>query len=223
LIVLAAEFVKSAVGRRDLPADGLPEIAFVGRSNVGKSSLINALVRARVARTGAAPGKTRLVNLYRVRIEPGSRQAPRSGGRVLYLVDLPGYGYTRGGTTSIADFAALTSEFFGDSVKARPAARPSIAGVVLAMDARHPGLTADRTAYDWLTHLARPVVVVATKIDRLNRRERQASLRALANLVGEVLPVSAVSGEGLDELWTHIIRLCSNHPTPRRKSSTSPP
>src|SRR5205809_6308924 len=96
---IAAEFVTSAAGAGDFPLDRLPEIALVGRSNVGKSSLINALVRQQVARTSAAPGKTRLANIYRVN---------RGTIGPFYLVDLPGYGYARGGTGATREFQELT-------------------------------------------------------------------------------------------------------------------
>ena len=101
---VTATFVTSAAGAADFPGDGLPEVALVGRSNVGKSSLINALVRQKIARTSAAPGKTRLANIYRV---------ARGGGRPLYLVDLPGYGYARGGDAAAREFDELTRAFFG--------------------------------------------------------------------------------------------------------------
>src|SRR5437762_10552424 len=93
-----ASFVRSAASVDDLRRDGLAEIAFVGRSNVGKSSLINALVRQRLARTSAAPGKTRLVNVYRI---------ARGAAAPFYLVDLPGYGYARGGHRAAEEFGAL--------------------------------------------------------------------------------------------------------------------
>ncbi len=103
--VLSAEFVTSAAAGGDWRSrtDGLPQIALAGRSNVGKSTLINALARRQIARTSAAPGKTRLVNIYRVELD-GARGPGRSG---LYLVDLPGYGYARGGGDSAEDLRAV--------------------------------------------------------------------------------------------------------------------
>ena len=102
--ITSAEFVISAVLPRDFPTDGRPEIALVGRSNVGKSSLINALVRRAIARTSASPGKTRQVNVYRITPAAGSP---------FHLMDLPGYGHAGGGEKAQREFAALTALYFG--------------------------------------------------------------------------------------------------------------
>jgi GTP-binding protein len=197
--------VKSAAAADDLPRDGLPEIAMIGRSNVGKSSLINALARQRVARTSAAPGKTRLANIYRV---------TRGGATPLYLVDLPGYGYARGGVGSAREFAELTRGYFE---------RDEIAALLL-VDARHPGLSSDREAWQWLQSAVERCRVVATKIDKLTRGERIRALRELQSVfVDPVLPVSAVTGEGLDELWKLIDKLANTRsPNPRNPSSPAP-
>jgi len=198
-LIIEATFVLSAASASDFPRDGLAELAFVGRSNVGKSSLINALVRQRVARTSAAPGKTRLANIYRV---------TRGGGAPFYLLDLPGYGYARGGDSG---FEALAGAVF--------ARQP--AGLLL-VDARHPGLAADRQAWGWIQATAAAHALVATKIDKLSRAERLHAMRTLeAVFENSVLPVSAVTGEGLDELWTLIDRLLNNR-HPRRQPNQRP-
>ena len=206
---IEASFLRSAAGAGDLPRDGIAEIALVGRSNVGKSSLINALVRQRVARTSAAPGKTRLANVYRV---------IRGGRPPLHLLDLPGYGYARApkaarGQSSAVARLAGQQEF--EAIAAAVFARgPS--GLLL-VDARHPGLESDGAAWQWLRDMAGPSAVVATKIDKLGRGERIRALRAFESVLEtSVLPVSAVTGEGLEELWILIDRLLSNH-QPRRR------
>ena len=212
------------------------EVALVGRSNVGKSSLINALVRRPVARTSAAPGKTRLANFYRVQ---------RGTAPAFYLVDLPGYGYARGGDAAAREFNALTEAYFARAVNAdlppsprlrrpaeasaeagtrsasqdsggslrggaglvRPAGRKDIA-VLLLVDARHPGLESDLDAWHWVK--TQPVArgIVATKVDKLTRAERVRHTRELeSSFEAPVLLVSAQNGEGLEELWKLIARL----------------
>jgi GTP-binding protein len=193
----------------------------VGRSNVGKSSLINALTRRRLARTSAAPGKTRLANVYRVQ---------RGSGPLLYLVDLPGYGYARGGKESAREFEALTRAYFRrDRQDGREGPEgkdpPAQLAALLLIDARHPGLASDLAAWHWLKHTAADAAVVATKIDKLARGERIRAMRELESVVEDsVLPVSAVTGEGLDELWKLMDRLANSRrrQPPRQDSSRGP-
>lgn len=208
----------------------------VGRSNVGKSSLINALVGRTIARTSAAPGKTRLANIYRV--------APASG-PVFHLVDLPGYGYTRaarptpgtqrsaraGRAEAAETFEAITSAYFdrvagkrdrGSFPEPHGETKPGRifpALTLLLIDSRHPGLPADVAAWEWLGERGVTRLAVATKLDKLTRAERQRHLAELARIFeGPPAAVSAASGEGLEALWTQIARLL-RQPPPR----TAPP
>ncbi|HEV8318744.1 MAG TPA: GTP-binding protein 8 [Vicinamibacterales bacterium] len=206
----------------------------VGRSNVGKSSLINALVRGPVARTSAAPGKTRLANFYRV-------QPAR--GPAFYLVDLPGYGYARGGDAAGREFRQLAEAYFARGLylperlgavppaglPERLGAVPPAAGrgvprkelaAVLLVDARHPGLEADLSAWEWLQAQPIPTAVVATKVDKLRRAERVRHSRELDSLfAGPVRLVSSHTGEGLEELWKLIVTL----PNPTATAEPEPP
>ena len=162
-----------------------------GRSNVGKSTLINALARRPIARTSAAPGKTRLANVYRLTVEG---HGPGRWG--LYLVDLPGYGYARGGGSAAEELRAVAETYF----------RESASGVALLLiDSRHPGLESDVQAHAWLVTLGAEPLIVATKVDKLSRAERTRNLREVERVFGKpALPVSAERGEGMDELWKTI-------------------
>lgn len=205
--ILAAEFVTSAAaggGTAGIPRDGLAQVALAGRSNVGKSTLLNALCRRKVARTSAAPGKTRLANIYRVTVEglgPGRRS--------LYLVDLPGYGYARGGADSAEELRAVAEAYFASSASTPVARGFSPSSVTLLLvDSRHPGLDPDIQAARWLASMDVVYRVVATKIDKLSRAERARNMNALEHTLGmPPLPVSAASGEGMDALWKTIASL----------------
>jgi GTP-binding protein len=209
LKLLSAEFVTSAAAGGDtagIPRDGPAHIALAGRSNVGKSSLLNALFRRKIARTSAAPGKTRLANVYRATLEGG----PGGAGRwSVHLVDLPGYGYARGGPESAEELRATSEAYF------RALAEPDRTGshgmtrvaALLLVDSRHPGMKSDQAAARWLDQLGVPWHIVATKVDKLSRAERARNLRELERTFGTAaLPVSAESGEGLEELWQTIAK-----------------
>jgi GTP-binding protein len=226
--LLAARFVTSATTAEGIPRDGVPHVAIVGRSNVGKSSLINALAKGRaLARTSGAAGKTRLANLYRFDLDGG----PGGAGRwSVCLVDLPGYGYARGGRESVAELRKIAEAYFSVAHALRPAdtagpdpssgagalraastgagARYDVRGVLHVVDARHPALDADVAAAAWVDSIGTERAVIATKIDKLTRAERAKNLGELTRQLGTApLPFSAASGEGLDDLWTLIARL----------------
>ena len=209
---IEAELVLSAAESRQLPRDGTPEVALVGRSNVGKSSLINALVRRRIARTSGAPGKTRLINIYRVK----RGQAPP-----FHLVDLPGYGYASGGEAAAREFDRLARAYLGRARDTRePSGRqgagapPDPWGALLVIDSRHPGMASDFDAARFLDTTGLPVAVVATKIDKLPRAARARATGELERTLNTpVLAVSAATGEGLEDLWKQIVKLVSrSHP-----------
>jgi len=195
--ILGAEFVTSASRASDLPRSPLPELAFAGRSNVGKSSLINAIAGRTLARTSAAPGKTRLANYYAIRPDKG---------RAFHLVDLPGYGYARGDREG-GTFENLAREYFFGEQGDAGEPRGAIAGVLLLVDARHPGLDADLVSHAWFSAQGPPVCLVATKVDKLSRNERQRSARALADTFGQAaLMTSVLTGEGIEDIWTWILQ-----------------
>jgi GTP-binding protein len=201
---ISAEFITSAAGAADFPNDGLPEVALVGRSNVGKSSLLNALLRQRVARTSAAPGKTRLANVYRV---------ARGSSSPFYLIDLPGFGYAR----AVRQGENSVGPGFDEVAEAAFARHPA---ALLLVDVRHPGLENDRAAWRWLSSTVERRAIVGTKIDKLARGQRIRALREIESVFEDsVLPVSAVTGEGLDELWNLIDSLVNRR---NRNSRPSP-
>ena len=203
--ILDADFVTSMPAGGRLPADTGPVVAMVGRSNVGKSSLINALIRRGLARAGAKPGTTRLANLYAVRAvaAPGRRVA-----RVT-LADLPGYGFARGGPAARREFEMIVRDFFEQATAPPalppPAGAPHLAGVILLLDGRHAGLDSDLSAHAWLVEQGYASIVVTTKNDRLTRSARARAHRAHEAALGRpVLPVSSKTGTGIPAVRTAV-------------------
>ena len=189
--IISAEFIRSCAGPEQFLNSDLPEIAFIGRSNVGKSSLINSLLQRKgLAKVSRTPGKTRLINLFRV----------ASDDPVLahfVVVDLPGYGYAKVSKALRAQWAPLIEQYLDGSEQLR--------AVVVLVESRVLS-EQDRDTIAWLLSVGRPPIVVATKVDKLKMSERVGALRRLQaglGLVefGSVIPYSSVTGEGRERLW----------------------
>lgn len=184
--VTKAEFVISAVVPAQYPEDALPEIALAGRSNVGKSSLINRMIsRKNLARTSSTPGKTQQLNYYRVNDD-------------LYLVDFPGYGYAKVSKTQRAAFGEMIERYL--------LSREELKLVLLIVDMRHPPSKDDISMYEWLQHYNRPVCVVATKADKIPKTRREKHVKIVKETLGfkpyhSFVMFSSELGLGKDELW----------------------
>lgn len=180
-----ATFVSGAVSPTGYPTADIPEVAFVGRSNVGKSTLINALLnRRKLARTSSTPGKTREINFYLINNR-------------FHVVDLPGYGFAR--------VPLPEKNKWKERIETYLTSRKQLKLVVVLMDIRHKPSEQDRMMVDWLSHYERPILITATKADKLSRSARARAVTALGREIG--LPpvrVSAREKEGLDELWRHV-------------------
>ena len=177
----------------------------VGRSNVGKSSLINALTGTKIARAGAKPGTTRLINIYGVSVSWTSRQKPTR----LTFADLPGYGFARGGMKTRLEFNAMTEDFFNQfsqlSSTQTGTSKSCLSGIILVLDGRHPGLENDLTAYQWLSDKNLSTIIVTTKNDRMTRNEQHKTNKGHALAVNRtVIASSSRSGLGINSIWTSI-------------------
>lgn len=187
------EFLASAAAPDQFPPETTPEFAFLGRSNVGKSTLLNSLVgQKRLAFVSSTPGRTQTINFYRV----GSR---------FCLVDLPGYGYAKIPPSQTGHWKALADAYL--------LGRQTLELALLLIDSRRGWMDADRKLRDYLEHYQRPYMVVATKMDKLNRKEEDKSMKEMrAEVPGrEIMPFSALSGRGVREIWQTI----SKTKTPR--------
>ncbi|MCH9652074.1 MAG: ribosome biogenesis GTP-binding protein YihA/YsxC [Deltaproteobacteria bacterium] len=191
LKIEAVEFMRSAMSPRDFPRDGLPQVAFVGRSNVGKSSLLNRLLgRKGLARISSTPGRTRAVNLFQVN-------------RNCYFVDLPGYGYAKAGKKDRQAWAELVDDYCQAAL--------SSAMVVHLVDTKVGATDLDVEAFEYLASFDPRIVVVATKSDRLSRGKVLTALKGINLRLSlqedeKAIAVSAKTGNGMNELWREIDR-----------------
>lgn len=188
-VLLAAVAVK----REQYPTDQLPEVAFAGKSNVGKSSLINTMInRKALARTSQNPGKTRTINFYNVENQ-------------LYFVDLPGYGYAKAPKTE--------KEKWGKMIESYLLKRQELRSIILLVDIRHEPGENDIMMYEWLKHYGHNIIIVATKSDKIKRSQLDKHKKMLATAFGLgkediLLPFSSESKAGKDELWQIIEAAC---------------
>ncbi len=185
------QFVTSAASVEQFPLTGLPEVAFLGRSNVGKSSVLNTLVGEKIAHTSGTPGRTRTINFFEVRRAGQPRPE-------LTFADLPGYGYTRLPREVTAEWPKFVAPYLAE--------RRELALCVALIDSKLAAQASDRQLLEYLARTGRPYVVVATKADRLSGNELRNSLRRLGTELGveRLLPFSAKTGAGRDELWRAI-------------------
>jgi len=185
--IVSAEFVKSATEPSQYPEGKLPEVAFAGRSNVGKSSLINTIARKKnLARTSSTPGCTRLINFFTVNNE-------------ISLVDLPGYGYARAPIASKREWGPMIETYLKH--------RESLESVIVILDVRRHPSEQDLTLIDWLRHYEIIPTVVLTKIDKISRSQakvRQRKIKELLALTADPILFSARTGEGKDVIWGAI-------------------
>lgn len=178
-----------------LPATVLPEIAFAGKSNVGKSSMINALMqRKSLARTSAQPGKTQTINYYNINKE-------------LYFVDLPGYGYAKVSKSEKEKWGKMIEKYLHTS--------PMLKRVYLLIDIRHEPSGNDKLMYDWICSNGFEPVIIATKLDKINRSQKDKQIKILRQGLGlkketVVIPFSAETKQGRDEIYANIDEVLGN-------------
>jgi GTP-binding protein len=184
------QFLLSALAAEQFPAPGVPEIAFLGRSNVGKSSLMNALVGEKAAKVSSTPGRTRAINFFAL-LDQSQRQR-------LVFADLPGYGYAKISKSISSTWPAFIEPYLSE--------RETLGLCVCLVDSNILAQPSDRMLHDWLRAQGREFAVVATKVDRLSGNERTRNLASLKRdlEVEEILPVSAKTNAGIGALWARI-------------------
>ena len=176
------------------PDDGKPEVAFAGKSNVGKSTLINAMInRKALARTSSQPGKTRTINFYDVE-------------DTLYFVDLPGYGYAKAPKSEIEKWGKMIEDYLYK--------RETLTGIILLIDIRHEPGKNDIMMYEWLKHYGYKIVIAATKSDKINRSQIQKQVSLIKKTLkirpeDIIIPFSGETKSGKEELWAEIEKLIS--------------
>lgn len=179
-----------------LPDTGQPEVAFAGKSNVGKSSLINGLInRKSLARTSGQPGKTQTINFYHVN-------------DFMYLVDLPGYGYAKVSEEIKAKWGKMIENYLNTS--------PMLKAVFLLIDIRHEPTANDKNMYDWIIHNGFQPIIIATKLDKIKRSQIQKQLKLIRTVLDvvegtPVIPFSAETKQGRDEIWELIEEFCNGN------------
>jgi len=192
--VTEAEIVISAVKREQYPINALPEFALAGRSNVGKSSLINKLIqRKALARTSSKPGKTQTLNFYLIN-------------QSFYFVDFPGYGYAKVSKKQREQFGSIIEEYLIN--------RKNLKTVLLVVDLRHPPSKDDQMMYDWLKYYQIPVIIVGTKADKIPKgkwdKQRKIIKETLAvDPTDKIIPFSSETGLGKDQLWNELTQFLS--------------
>lgn len=196
MIIKKAELTAVAVAPSGYPTIGYPEIALAGRSNVGKSSLINKMLnRKALARTSGTPGKTRTINFYNVNDE-------------IHIVDLPGYGY--------AKVSKVEKEKWGGIIETYLNAREELKMLIQLVDIRHEPTADDKLMFSWIRHTNLPAVVVATKSDKISRNDQFKNMSVIKKALeltneDKLIMFSSETGQGREELWDIINSICVPH------------
>ncbi|WP_434798136.1 ribosome biogenesis GTP-binding protein YihA/YsxC [Terrisporobacter vanillatitrophus] len=194
--IRSSEIVVSAIKKDQYPDEGLPEIALVGRSNVGKSSATNALLNRRnFARTSQTPGKTRTINFYKINDE-------------FYFVDLPGYGYAKVSKSEKDKWGVIMERYLQD--------RQELCAIFLLVDIRHEPTNDDVMMYEWIKHFGYNCVIIATKADKISRGQYQKHISIIRKKLQlekdeKVIPLSSSKKTGVEDVWNEIIAQYEEH------------